>query len=337
MVLDRRHFTLASLLLVTGACSVGSSSSARTADTWWQRYRDAFLAPDGRVVDTGNGGISHSEGQGYGMALALAAGDRDAFVRMAEWTERTLARPDMALYSWRYDPRAASPIADPNNATDGDMLIAWALGRAGQQWGRRDYLDRAAAIRSAIRRECVVERFGRQLLLPGRAGFAEAGRVVLNPSYFIWWALDGFAKLDGASAWRGLIADCEDIVRLAKFGPHRLPTDWVEMRGPRLLTPAADRPPRFGFDAIRVALYASMGGRQSLATDIAKFWRSCHDRQRAVPAWIDVMTGEEAPYPLSNGGAAIAAPYLHVPAPAALSGDYFAASLQMLARARTVS
>jgi endoglucanase len=42
------------------------------------------------------------------------------------WTERTLLRGDVALFAWRYDPRAPNPVADTNNASDGDMLIAWA-------------------------------------------------------------------------------------------------------------------------------------------------------------------------------------------------------------------
>ncbi|MEG9529489.1 MAG: glycosyl hydrolase family 8, partial [Hyphomicrobiales bacterium] len=45
-------------------------------DTAWRAYRSRFITDQGRVVDTANGQISHSEGQGYGMLLAVAAGDR---------------------------------------------------------------------------------------------------------------------------------------------------------------------------------------------------------------------------------------------------------------------
>ncbi len=31
----------------------------------WRQYKERFVTSDGRVVDNANGGISHSEGQGY--------------------------------------------------------------------------------------------------------------------------------------------------------------------------------------------------------------------------------------------------------------------------------
>lgn len=46
---------------------------------FWQSYKARFVTAQGRVVDTGNGNISHSEGQGYGMLLAVAANDRETF------------------------------------------------------------------------------------------------------------------------------------------------------------------------------------------------------------------------------------------------------------------
>ena len=42
----------------------------QTARPLWQAWRDRFVMPDGRVVDTLQGQASHSEGQGYGMVLA---------------------------------------------------------------------------------------------------------------------------------------------------------------------------------------------------------------------------------------------------------------------------
>src|SRR5436309_1896309 len=41
----------------------------------WRSYKARFVTDQGRVVDTANGRISHSESQGYGMLLAVAAGD----------------------------------------------------------------------------------------------------------------------------------------------------------------------------------------------------------------------------------------------------------------------
>jgi len=331
---DRRTFSLGMLMALTAACNTGASQGRAQAvtDSFWTAWRDRFVAPEGRVVDTGNGGISHSEGQSYGMILALRAGDRNAFERIAKWTQDTLGRQDMALHSWRYDPREAIRVSDPNNATDGDLVIAWALALAGERWQRSDWTKRAQEVREAIHMHCVEQRYGCSLLLPGVVGFAEPAQVLVNPSYFVWPALDHFVKMDGDSTWGPVIRDCEAITRLARFGPHHLPCDWVAVTGKNDVAPAPGKPPRFGYDAIRVPLYAVVGGRAGLVQPVAEWWRSCLSQHRPIPAWIDVVTGEEANYPLSTGGAAIAGRLIATPAPAALDTDYFSASLQMLAR-----
>lgn len=331
---DRRTFSLGALMAFTAACNTAPSQgrAQQVNDPFWTQWRDRFVAPEGRVVDTGNGRISHSEGQSYGMILALRAGDREAFERIARWTQDTLGREDMALHAWRYDPRQPVPVSDPNNATDGDLVIAWALALAGQRWKRSEWSDRAREIRKAIRAECVISRYERNLLLPGLVGFAETAQVTLNPSYFVWPALDQFAKVDGASTWGGVIRDCEEITKLSRFGPHHLPSDWVSVTGHNEVAPAVGKPPRFSYDAIRVPLYAAVGGRAALVQPVGDWWRACLGQHRPIPAWIDVVTGEEANYALSSGGAAIAARLIGTTAPAVLDTDYFSASLQMLAR-----
>ncbi len=306
-----------------------------TGDVDWPTFKSAFLDPVGRIVDNGNGGVSHSEGQGYGLMLALWNGDRPAFDAILDWTERSLAHRDTALFIWRYDPRQADPVADPNNATDGDIFIAWALAEAARRWNEPRHAERSAAIRTAIRARLVIERYGRRLLLPGMIGFATAEAVTLNPSYYVWPALDAFRVLDGGAAWGQVIADGEALLGAARFGPLALPTDWIDVTDQGAVAPAAGRPARFGFDAIRVPLYAQVGRRLTLLPPVQRFWRGYVTDDKPIPAWVDVLSGEVAPYPLSAGGAAIAGSLVGTPAPDRLSTDYYAASLQMLAAGLT--
>lgn len=333
MGVDRRTFSAGLLMALTAACNPQTQGRAAPVEGgMWATWRDRYVDPAGRVIDTGNGRISHSEGQSYGLLFALQAGDRDAFERIARWTQENLGRRDMALHAWRYDPRQADPVADLNNATDGDLVIAWALASAGQRWSQPDWLARSAQIRAAIRSHCVVSRYGRNLLLPGIEGFVESGQVTLNPSYFVWPALDAFAQLDGPATWAGVIADCEALLGLARFGSWHLPCDWVTLTGKDALAPTPGRPPRFGYDAIRVPLWAVLGGRAALVEPVAAYWRTALERNRPIPAWIDVVTGQEADYAISSGGAAVASRLLGTAAPTQLDTDYFSASLQMIAR-----
>src|SRR5579862_9311445 len=70
----------------------------------WAIYRDRFIADDGRVRDTGNKEVSHTEGQGSAMLFAEAFGDRTTFELVWRWTAEKLRRPGSALFAWRWDP-----------------------------------------------------------------------------------------------------------------------------------------------------------------------------------------------------------------------------------------
>jgi endoglucanase len=114
----------------------------------WRAYKARFVTAQGRVVDTANGLVSHSEGQGYGMLLAVAADDRDSFERIWGWTRANLFIRNDALAAWRWEPDKRPAIADVNNASDGDLLIAWALVEAATAWPDPSY--RVAARRMAL-------------------------------------------------------------------------------------------------------------------------------------------------------------------------------------------
>ena len=174
----RRMLALSSALL--GFSSISSVRSANGADSPdarcctidkadWSAFLTRFVAPDGRVVDTGNGGISHSEGQGWGMFFAVIHDDRDAFERIAGWTARTLRREKDALHAWRYVPSDDPPVRDTNSATDADLFIALALARAARQWGRPDDAHAATAIAKDVLRHLVRRVAGRTVDLPERA------------------------------------------------------------------------------------------------------------------------------------------------------------------------
>ncbi len=132
---------LAAFVLLPGVLRAEDGSLAAE----WGIYRDRFVGDDGRVHDTGNNQVSHTEGQGLAMLFAEAFDDRATFDRVWNWTRANLRRPDSALFAWRWDPNSENPVADTNNATDGDILIAWALARAARHWHAPAYRKEARA------------------------------------------------------------------------------------------------------------------------------------------------------------------------------------------------
>ena len=308
------------------------AACARDLPSDWQAYKRRFVAKDGRVIDSGNGGVSHTEGQGFGMLLAVGADDRETFDKLWQWTQANFARPDSGLLAWRYDPAKTPAVQDPNNATDGDILMAWALLKAAKAWGVEDYATQSETLRAAVLREACTIHAGRRILLPGRLGFIKDDVVTLNPSYYVWPALDAFAQFE--PLWNDIISDGLDLVAAAAFGPWALPTDWIEVDAAGLVAPARDRPARFGFDAIRVPLYLKMSGRSVELQRFQRYWRET-EKPTGWPAWIDVKDNAVAPFALSDGGRAVALRVLdRGPASPASEGDYYSESLRLLTALR---
>jgi endoglucanase len=308
----------------------------------WRAFTVRYVAPEGRVVDTGNGGVTHSEGQGYGLLFAEHFADRATFDSLLNWTQANLRRSGDALHAWRFKPNASVPVDDINNATDGDLLIAWALLRAGQRWDNQDYTDLGTSIAGDLLANCVREVGGATLLLPAAFGFEHPGRVIINPSYYIFPALAALADAVPDPAWARLQADGLRLLRLARFGCWRLPTDWVEIVDGAVeqVMPAAGWPARFSWDAVRVPLNLAWAGLtdEPAFGAAADFWG---DRAEGrPPAWTDVSTNAVAPFAASRGVTAIAE-LARVSRSAAAdpdlphvgeAEDYFSAALVLLAR-----
>ncbi len=273
----------------------------------WASFRARFMAPDGRIVDTGNRQVSHSEGQGFSMLMAVRADDRASFERMWGWTRSRLARPRDALHIWRYRPGAANPTDDPNNATDGDLFLAWALLEAGQAWGVADHTASGQAIGRDILRLLLRGAGGMTLMLPGIRGFDRRDHLVINPSYYCFPAIRRISAAVPDPAWIRVASDGLLLLRAARFGRWGLPPDWLTVgKADRSLALPTHWAPRFSYDAVRVPLYLGWGGlgNEAPVQAAAAFWAD--GQHRELPAWTDLSNNAVSPYRASAGIAAIA-------------------------------
>jgi endoglucanase len=267
----------------------------------WEAYRTRYISADGRVVDTGNNNVSHSEGQGFGMLLAVAARDRATFDELWTWTRTHLRVRQDALCAWRWVPgQAGSGVADLNNATDGDLYLAWALLRAGRLWGG-DYEKESQRIRTAVRTLLVRHASGYTVLLPGVVGFDDDHGLTLNLSYWLFPALNEFSEVESDPVWKDLKVSGLTLLKRARFGRWQLPPDWVLLTADGDLRLAGNRPPRFGFDAIRIPLLLKWGqiDKPDLYQPYQALRESFADRGR--PGWVDLRTDAIAEYSASVG------------------------------------
>jgi endo-1,4-beta-D-glucanase Y len=290
------------------ACGRTIPSSAQPivfADEW-RSFKSRFLSADGRIIDNQNGGVSHSEGQGWGMLFALTAQDQASFDLISNWTSRVLRRPTDSLHAWRYVPDGRPTVPDLNNAVDGDMFIAAALARAGQSWGRPDYLQAAAAIGRDILRLLQRTAGPFMVLLPGIEGFESEDAIIINPSYYAFPMMTELAKLASPRQWERLQRDSRSLLERGRFGRWSLPPDWLRIgTTDQVLSPAPDWPARFSYDAIRVPLWWSWQKLPvgSVIQSVQQFWSAFPPA--AVPAWVDLKTNEPAPYAATSGMTAV--------------------------------
>lgn len=318
-------------LLLTGMVWLMASLPAKAAAEW-DSYKSRFLMADGRIIDTGNNNVSHTEGQGFAMMMAVSNDDRASFDKIWKWTNTTLRNPKNGLFYWRYNPVEADPIADKNNATDGDTFIAWALLKAGQKWHDSGYLKESDAIAKALVTHNVIQFADKRVMLPGVNGFNLNSSVTLNPSYFIFPAWQDFAQRSHLVVWKELITDGKTLLDKMRWGNSQLPTDWVSLAADGKLTPDANHPPRFSYDAIRVPLYLAWQDPASPELAPFKSFWSRYPRTQ-TPAWINVSNNQTAPYMMTGGLLAVrdlALGDTSQPPHITPQDDYYSASLKML-------
>jgi endoglucanase len=223
----------------------------------WYRYKRRFVRADGRVVDDANGGISHSEGQGYGMLLAAFAGDAKGFATIWRWTQQQLlVRPD-GLAAWRWEPRSDPHVTDSNDAADGDLLIAWALVEAADRWKEPNYREAARRIAHSIGEKLVQPSAFGPILMPATDGFGHGQQPdgpVVNLSYWVFPAFEALETVAPEVDWAGLRKSGLKLIDDSRFGPEHLPTDWISLAGAKP-APARNFRPEFAYNAIRIPLY----------------------------------------------------------------------------------
>ncbi len=259
MRLTRRRLVISAMAL---AAMPRAARSAEDLDQMlWASWRDRFLTPEGRVVDDGQDGISHSEGQGYGLLLAAAAGDLESFRRIVGWTERHLAVRRDPLLAWRWRPDEDPATRDYNNATDGDLFYAWALLRGGRRFGLDPALRRAAELAQAIVEICLAtdpRGTDQPVLLPAAEGFVSEDTVRINPSYTMPLLLHELAAAFDLPALAAVAEAGDRLFR--EVAADGLVPDWIEIDATGW-RPAPGLPETYGYDALRLPLFLVWSGR----------------------------------------------------------------------------
>lgn len=254
----------------------------------WEQYKSAFIQDDGRVIDKWQNNISHSEGQGYGMLNSVLYDDRAAFQNLWLWTKNNLQSRKDSLFAWAWGKRPDEQwgIINYNNATDGDILIAYALLKASGKWHDSVYKSEALKIIESIRKYLQVNRDNRIFILPGYYGFQKENATVLNPSYVIFPAYRAFAEIDDKAFWDKVYEDGLFLLEKSGYGKFKLPADWV-IWSKTGISMYEEKSPLFGYEAIRTLLYLSWGKETKLPEGVTELFK-IYEKLGYMPLFVDL-------------------------------------------------
>ncbi|WP_313137944.1 glycosyl hydrolase family 8 [Paracoccus jeotgali] len=326
-MLTRRLFLGAAM-----AAGLASQTSAGAAGGRWLSWVQSYVR-GGRVIDQHQKGITHSEGQGYGLLLAQAFGDQRIFAELEEWTQRHLAVRQDRLMAWKWVPDTQANVADWHNATDGDLFRAWALLRAERDSGWSGYRETALGIARDIADLCLTAdpRVPEEwLLMPGAEARRSAERVLFNPSYILPRAL---RELGDAAGEPRLIKAAEHGEKvLAELALTGFLPNWVDVTGTGFSVPL-EHDFLWGFDALRIPLYLTWSGRAdhpAVHLGLELMERSNTADHLVVEATADgrILVESDKPGFLALRALSRCSAFSDWP----LSNDYYSDSLLMLAQ-----
>ena len=251
------------LLILPATAAPGPIAGTLGEPALWATYKTTFIESDGRVVDNANGNISHSEGQGFAMLIAVGANDPAAFAKLWAFTRDNLAVRKDSLLAWKWAPGVfGGKVTDDNNATDGDILVAWALLEA-QHAGFGNYRAEAFKILADVKPLILPAPYG-PIVMPAAKGFdaKSQGNIVINLSYWVFPAFKRLADLTGDTTWLELFDSGEALIAAASQNRGGLPADWTALSGSKATT-AKNFTNDFSYNAVRIPLYLAWSNPRS--------------------------------------------------------------------------
>lgn len=217
------------LLIPVAVSVIGSQALRIPASLNQQAYASAesfmsvYVGSDGRVIRRDQGGDTVSEGQAYGMLLAVALDDQARFKSIWGWTRSHLQQPNGGLASDWANGRVVSALP----AADADLDAADALVLAGERFGNSTYRNQGAAIARAVLDQETTTGGRGTVLVAGP--WARTDPAAINPSYFSPRAYADLARVDHDPRWNLLASSSRSIIAQLTAGGRSLPPDWAAL------------------------------------------------------------------------------------------------------------
>ena len=280
----------------------------RSAEELGAEFLDSWV-DDGRVVRRDQGDDTVSEGQAYGMLIAVGIGDERSFDKIWEWTRDNMVRDD-GLLAWQW---ADGAVVDDEPASDADLDTARALVLAGDAFGRPDLTADGDELGTLILDRMTVRTAAGRILLPGEWA-AASEPYAYNPSYASPAAFAELGASSGDPRWAELQTG-SSTVSTTILAASDLPPDWAQVHADGTVEPmpgpaGGGDDVRYSYDAARFALrYAESCEPSDVA--LAAQLASTLSRESRLSAALDLggsaLTSDQHPVAYGARAAALAA------------------------------
>lgn len=181
-----------------------------------------------------------TEGQGYGMVLAVAANDKTKFYQLWHYTDLHM-RNSQGLFDWLTTPNDGSKHVGTGVAPDGELWIITGLLMAWQRWDDTGYRDAAFGLMDTLK------KFYSNLFKDGVfRSYWDANDTnpsYINPAFMAYWN-----KVRPSNGWDKLVAPGRKLLVNATNNSSGLAADWTDFNG------ATARRSTHYYDAYRVAM-----------------------------------------------------------------------------------
>ena len=218
-------------------------------------FLNRYVASDGRVIRYDQGGDSVSEGQAYGLLLAVAAHDAARFASVWTWEKDNLQEAN-GLFAYHWSNGA---VVGTGNATDADLDTAWALVLGATAFDQPTYRKEGLAVAAAVLANETVVSAGRIELVAGP--WARNAPYAVDVSYFSPEAMATLAAASHDVRWTQLATNSQQLVQELQGGASTryLPPDWALLSASGTIAPSnppsGGVPPSYGLDAERVPVW----------------------------------------------------------------------------------
>lgn len=197
--------TYPSAATLTGSRYTQTQANASCSQAW-EYFKSELVNEFGAVVRSDDGNVV-SEGQSYGLMLAVQNNDQETFDKIWNWT-RTYMQDGQAegLFAWKCS--ADGTKLEPSTAPDAEEMIAMALFFASRRWGNKlepyDYSIQAKDILAKI--------LTHEVTADNYLAFSPYEMTWFNPSYQMPAFYRLFAIYTGEERWNTIADNSYNLI-----------------------------------------------------------------------------------------------------------------------------